>query len=38
MISWHNVLWTKGRNAMSFGFQYQWLETIPTPRTLLLCS
>jgi hypothetical protein len=22
-----NVLWTKGRNAMSFGFQYQWLET-----------
>ena len=22
-----NVLWTKGRNAFSFGFQYQWLET-----------
>ena len=22
-----NVLWTKGRNAFSFGFQYQWLQT-----------
>ncbi|MGO9637225.1 MAG: carboxypeptidase regulatory-like domain-containing protein [Terracidiphilus sp.] len=22
-----NVLWTKGRNAMSIGFEFQWLET-----------